>query len=296
MAQAPRDVLAAGVVAFRPGRRVLLIHRPRYDDWSFPKGKLDPGELLPAAAVREAWEETGLHVRLGPPLPEQRYEIAGRRTKSVSYWTARVLGDHDVGSFTATDEVDEVAWVDTDKAESILTYTHDRETLRRALRLRRKTVPLVVLRHGQARSRKSWRSDDRERPLLVRGQGQAQGLVPLLCAFAPTRIVTSSSVRCVQTVTPFADTTGWVLATTAALSEERASAKRVRRVVEEARRAAVDEGLGTVICSHRPVLPRIFEELGVEDPQLAPGQILVLHLRKGVCVASESHVPHDVGV
>ena len=84
MAPAPRsrdarDVVAAGAVVFRPGRQVLLVHRQRYDDWSFPKGKLDPGEHATTAAVREVGEETGLHVRLGPPLPEQRYPRPPRR-------------------------------------------------------------------------------------------------------------------------------------------------------------------------------------------------------------------------
>ena len=91
-----RDVRAAGAVVTRKGGDVLLVHRPRYDDWSFPKGKLDPGEHAVTAAVREVAEETGLDVRLGPPLPGQRYRLANGRTKAVSYWTARVVGDDDV--------------------------------------------------------------------------------------------------------------------------------------------------------------------------------------------------------
>lgn len=79
------DVLAAGAVVWRRRREVLLVHRPAYDDWSFPKGKLDPGEWLPAAAVREVGEETGLAIRLGPPLRTQRY-LNGDRMKSVYYW------------------------------------------------------------------------------------------------------------------------------------------------------------------------------------------------------------------
>ena len=92
------DILAAGVVVFRPGREVLLVHRPKYDDWSFPKGKLDRGEHPVAAAVREVAEETGVHVRLGPALPSQRYPVA-RRMKTVHYWTGRVVGDeHALGA------------------------------------------------------------------------------------------------------------------------------------------------------------------------------------------------------
>ncbi len=286
----PRAVLAAGVVAFRPGRQVLMVHRPRYDDWSFPKGKVDPGEHVAATAVRETWEETGLHVRLGPPLADQRYPVAGGRTKVVSYWTARAVGDDDVAAYAANQEIDEVAWVDLDKTEGLLTYDHDRTTLARATGLRRRTAPIVVLRHGKARSRKSWRKDDRRRPLLALGTLQAERLVPVLSAYAVTRVVTSPSTRCVQTVTPFAHTTGWELEATGALTEEDHTKGSVRRVVAAAREAG-GQGVGTVICSHRPVLPLLLRELGLTDPHLAPGQLLVAHLRKGGVVAHEVQGP-----
>lgn len=282
----PRAVLAAGVVAFRPGRQVLVVHRPRYDDWSFPKGKVDPGEHLAATAVREAWEETGLHVRLGPALDEQQYKIAGGRAKVVAYWTARVVGDDDVAAYAANREIDEVAWVDLDKAVGLLTYDHDRTTLAQATRLRRRTAPIIVLRHGKARSRKSWRKDDRRRPLLAIGTLQAERLVPVLSAYAVSRVVTSTSTRCVQTVTPFAHTTGWDLETTEALSEEDYTPAKVRRLLAAAR-AAGAEGAGTVLCSHRPVLPVLLRELGMDDPHLAPGEMLVAHTRKGGVVAHE---------
>ena len=128
-AGARRDVQAAGAVVLRKGA-VLLVHRPRYDDWSFPKGKLDRGELAPAAAVREVEEETGLRIRLGPPLRPQRYPN-GRVMKTVSYWHGRVRGDHDVGGYLVNDEIDEVAWVPVDKAQRRLTYTYDRRLSRR---------------------------------------------------------------------------------------------------------------------------------------------------------------------
>jgi len=93
-ASRPGDVRAAGAVVLRKGR-VLLVHRPAYDDWSFPKGKLDRGESTVAAAIREVEEETGLRVRLGVPLSRQSYPTAAR-TKVVDYWVGRVVGDHDV--------------------------------------------------------------------------------------------------------------------------------------------------------------------------------------------------------
>ena len=282
---APKDVLAAGVVVFRPGRKVLLVHRPRYDDWSFPKGKLDPGEHETAAAVREVAEETGLHVRLGPPLASQRYANGGGRMKTVFYWTGRVVGDDDVSRYEVNDEIDEVAWVDRDEAFERLTYPPDRDTLREATAVRRKTRALVVLRHGAARSRKAWTHDDRLRPLVYAGLAQAQALVPVLAAYDVTRVVSSSSTRCAETVRPYVDTTGWKLELEDGLSEEDATAESVLRVVD----GLVHGDEGAVLCSHRPVLPSVFDALGIEDPQLDPAGLFVVHLRKGKVVATESH-------
>ena len=95
---------------------MLLVHRPRYGDWSFPKGKLDRGELAPVAAVREVGEETGVRIRLGTPLSYQRYP-SGDRMKTVSYWHGRVIGDHSVDGYLVNDEIDEVAWVPLRKAK-----------------------------------------------------------------------------------------------------------------------------------------------------------------------------------
>jgi 8-oxo-dGTP pyrophosphatase MutT (NUDIX family)/phosphohistidine phosphatase SixA len=282
---APKDVLAAGVVVFRPGRQVLLVHRPRYDDWSFPKGKLDAGEHRTAAAVREVAEETGLHVRLGPPLASQRYANGGGRSKTVYYWTGRVSGDDDVSRYAVNDEIDEVAWVDRDEAFERLTYPHDRDTLREAIGVRRKTRALVVLRHGSARSRKAWRHDDRLRPLVQAGTAQAQALVPLLAAYDVTRLVSSSSTRCAETLRPYVDTTGWKLELEDGLSEEDATVESVLGVVE----GLLHGDDGAVLCSHRPVLPSVFDVLGLEDPELEPAGMLVVHLRKGKVVATERH-------
>ena len=197
------DVLAAGAVVFRPGKRVLLIHRPRYDDWSFPKGKLERGEHVTTAAVREVAEETGLHVRLGPPLTGQRYKIAGGRMKTVSYWSGRVVGSDDVERYQPNAEIDQVEWVPYDEALKRLTHEHDRDTLVEARSVRRKTHAVVVLRHSAARSRKGWRQDDRLRPLIQLGRHQAQRLIPVLAAYDVTRVISSSSARCVETVGPY---------------------------------------------------------------------------------------------
>lgn len=273
-------------MAFRPGRRVLLVHRPRYDDWSFPKGKLDRGEHAVAAAVREAEEETGLHVRLCRPLTDQRYTV-GPRPKTVSYWTARVVGSDDVSAYRPNDEIDDVRWVEAEEADGLLTYRHDRATLAEALEARHKTHAVVVLRHGEARARRTWRRPDQERPLLVRGLDTAVRLVPLLAAYDVTHVVTSPSVRCAQTVQPYAETAGWELDQRRRLSEEDAGRKGVARVVEE----LLDDEAGAVLCTHRPVLPLVFDALGVEPMELAPGEFAVLHVRRGHVVGVERHLP-----
>jgi 8-oxo-dGTP pyrophosphatase MutT (NUDIX family)/phosphohistidine phosphatase SixA len=280
------DVLAAGAVVFRPGKDVLLIHRPRYDDWSFPKGKLDPGEHVAAAAVREVAEETGLRVRLGPPLAEQQYTLENGNRKVVSYWVGRVVGDDDVSGYAPNNEVDAVEWVAYDKALDRLTHDHDRDTLREAGKVRRRTHPVVILRHSQARSRKAWRKNDRLRPLLRAGQRQAEKLVPVLAAYDATRIVSSSSTRCVETVAPYVDATGRKPELVDGLSEQDATRKSVAGVVEDL--VAGDEG--AVLCTHRPVLPKVFEALGVKDPGLDLGEMLVVHVRKGEVVATERHL------
>lgn len=285
----PRDVRAAGAVVFRPGREVLLVHRPRYDDWSFPKGKLDPGEHATTAAVREVEEETGLHVRLGPPLPPQRYST-GQRMKTVDYWVGRVVGGDDVSGYRPNDEIDRVAWIDRDEAAERLTYPHDRTLLTQARSLRRRTHALVVLRHGEARSRKAWRADDRARPLLQTGRAQALRLVPVLAAYDVDRIVSSSSTRCLETVAPYAETVGVEVDRRARLSEEDATTSGVRSVVEDVVAGVDDRARGALLCTHRPVLPLVFSALGLPDPRLETGEMLVVHLRKGTVVAAERHL------
>ncbi|MBS45198.1 MAG: DNA mismatch repair protein MutT [Nocardioides sp.] len=288
MPESPRkDVQAAGVVVFRPGRRVLLVHRPQYDDWSFPKGKLDPGEHPVAAAVREVSEETDVHVRLCRPLTSLRYPVEGGRHKVVHYWVGRPVGDGDVSGFRPNEEVDEVRWVPAPEAAELLTYDRDRGVLEEALRYRKKTRAIIVLRHGKARSRKGWGGDDARRPLVQLGFEQADRLVPLLAAYDVTRVLTSPSERCVQTVAPYTSTTGWEQESRPRISEEDVTSKGVARVVDE----MLSDERGVVVCSHRPVLPLLIDALGAEDPGLDPGDMLVLHVRKREVVAVERHSP-----
>lgn len=123
------EVRAAGGLVERAAPdgtvQVLVVHRPRYDDWSFPKGKLDPGEGFLDAAVREVREETGLEVEVGDELASVRYRDHKGRPKLVRYWRMRAVG----GTFEPNDEVDEVRWLPADEARALLTYPHDRALL-----------------------------------------------------------------------------------------------------------------------------------------------------------------------
>lgn len=126
------EVRAAGGVVCRDQGgevHVLLVHRPRYDDWSFPKGKCEPGEADEAAALREVAEETGLTCRLGAELPTARYTDRHGRSKQVRYWLMEPV---EIPEFVANDEVDEIRWCPPAMAATLLTYPFDRDLLERA--------------------------------------------------------------------------------------------------------------------------------------------------------------------
>ena len=281
-----RDVVAAGAVVFRPGRRVLLVHRPRYDDWSFPKGKLDPGELAAVAGVREVAEETGLHVRLGPQLGDQRYPVAGGRHKTVHYWVGWPVGDDDVSGYLVNDEIDDVRWFEYDDARATLTYEHDRATLAEA-RAAAEEDP----GGGGAPAREGSLPQGLDPQARPGAAADLAGPRPGAAADRPARgvrrvrVVSSVSARCVQTVQPFVETTGWDLDTRKALSEEGATDAKVAALVGD----LLGGPDGAVVCTHRPVLPAVWDALGVPDPKLEPAGLLVAHHRKGKVVATEVH-------
>jgi 8-oxo-dGTP diphosphatase len=123
------EVRAAGGVVIDGDGRVLVVHRPRYDDWSLPKGKLDDGETSEAAALREVEEETGWRCELGAELPRLRYEVKGR-LKEVRWWVMRPLSE--APPEERDDEVDELVWLEPDEAAARMTYPHDAELIRAA--------------------------------------------------------------------------------------------------------------------------------------------------------------------
>ena len=295
MPASTRDIQAAGAIVFRRvgdgPREVLLVHRPKYDDWSFPKGKLDRGEHATAAAVREVEEETGLRVRLGRPLRSQRYRV-GRRWKRVHYWVARPRpgGGDDVEGYQRPGEIDRVAWVPIAEATRLLSYPHDRATMREGLTARKKAHPVVILRHAESRSRSTWHGPDEARPLLAEGKRQAERVAAVLEAYGISRIVTSTSTRCRQSVEPYAARVGVSIEASQALSEEGADAEQIGALMQSLVHDLPSSG-PTVVCSHRPVLPAVLSALGLRRIVLDKGEMAVAHLRRGKVVALERHLP-----
>jgi 8-oxo-dGTP pyrophosphatase MutT (NUDIX family)/phosphohistidine phosphatase SixA len=281
-------IVAAGAVVFRRrnGGEVLLVHRPKYDDWSWPKGKRDPDEHVTATAVREVLEETGVEIRLGRPLPPQYYAVASGRTKTVHYWLGHVLGEDDVSGYSANGEIDQVGWFALDKARKLLTYADDVDLLDRATRKPKRTSALVVVRHARARKRGGWSGPDGERPLTEVGRLQAKSLIPLLSAYGVTRIVSSDSTRCLRTVTPYARDHVLPIEAVPGINEDDSSGHSVTHTVG----MLLGEVENAVLCSHRPVLPQIFSELGIEEEPLSPGELVVCHHRKGRVLATERHL------
>ena len=252
-----KPILAAGAVVWRCVEgsshvEVAIIHRPRYDDWSLPKGKVDPGETEPAAAVREVYEETGHRAHLGHALPAVRYPVL-QGVKRVRYWAARDLG----GEFTATAEVDDLVWLPAKDAMGKMSYPHDRKVLRRFTKVPVDTKTVLIVRHGTAGRKKRYKGDDRNRPLDKHGRAQAELLVGQLLAFGPTSLYATDRLRCIQTIEPLADELGVDITLEPTLTEEaywQDRAKARRRFLEI---AATD---GTpVICSQGKVIPDLIQ-------------------------------------
>jgi 8-oxo-dGTP diphosphatase len=308
-------VRAAGVVLWRPSRgatgkdaiEVGLVHRPKYGDWSLPKGKLDPGEHLLACAVREVVEETGHAVTLGRPLPTVRYPISGG-TKEVHYWVARA--DDDAPPWLGTAEIDRVEFVGATRARSRLTHAHDAALVEQAAASLGSpplgTSPLVLLRHGKAVGRSGWRGPDPERPLEAKGTAQADRLAVLLGCFGVERVVSSDAVRCVDTVRPYATTRRVHVELEPRVSEEGFEAAEAGAA--DVMKTLLADAAPTVVCSHRPVLPALVDAVaaGAEKPirkqlaaivddTLAAGGFVVVHRRRtadggvGPVVAVERH-------
>jgi 8-oxo-(d)GTP phosphatase len=248
-----KAVLAAGAVLWRPNGdpsslEVAIIHRPRYDDWSLPKGKVDPGETEPVTAVREVHEETGYSSVLGRRLAAVSYPVE-QGIKKVRYWAARRVD----GDFNPNAEVDELKWLPVAEAMKQLEYPQDRKVLRRFAKQPVDTKTLLIVRHGTAGSKSRYKGDDQKRPLDKHGRAQAESLVGVLLAFGADVLYAANRVRCHQTLEPLAEELAATICNEPLLTEEAYAENRKaarHRILEIA-----GAGGTPVICTQGRVIP-----------------------------------------
>jgi 8-oxo-dGTP pyrophosphatase MutT (NUDIX family) len=256
-----RVVEAAGGVVGRTGTdgtELLLVHRPRYDDWSLPKGKLAAGEHPLLAAVREVDEETGVRAAPRLRLPMTRYLTGDPDVeKSVHYWS---MVCRSAEEFVPNDEVDEVRWVPVAQAPKLLTYAHDRGVVSAYPALSRVDGLVLLLRHAYAGERDEWNGDDDDRPLDSSGRATASALAPLLALYDPTRIISAGRARCIQTVEPLAASTGLPIEVDDRFDES-ADALTAADIVRE---LAACDGV-TVVCSQGGLIPEVVRTLSGRD-------------------------------
>lgn len=274
--------MAAGGVLHRPdgdGRReFLLVHRPRYDDWSLPKGKLNRREGFLEAALREVREETGFRANRPVEVGSVGYETDAGNRKVVRWWHMEAAG----GKFRANHEVDDVAWLSLGKAKKRLQYTNDRKVLERADALADDPTysKIYLVRHAQAGVKAQWKDKDRKRPLDRHGRKQAIDLAVRFKAHPVTRILTSDTQRCVQTAKPLVN----AIRMPALLDRRLRIGAEIDDVLKLIRRL---KGESAVIVSHGEVIGPVIRRLGrdgvdLEGPmEWKKGSVWVLEARKG---------------
>ncbi|MFC8303030.1 NUDIX domain-containing protein [Specibacter sp. NPDC057265] len=303
------SIQAAGALCWRVKKKkleVLLIHRQRYDDWSWPKGKLDKGETLPECAVREVYEEVGLPILLGIPLPSIRYRVKSG-LKEVHYWASAV---DDLPPIPDGKEVDTILWCSPEKAQELLSNPSDVVPLQALVAAHEaqalETWPLLIIRHAKAKPRSAWTRAEGERPLAATGKRQALYLQRLMMAWHPRRIYTSGWMRCISTIAPYVKVTKAKVKVVPWLTEAD-HARHPARVSGVVEKALLRTG-ATALCTHRPVLPTVLASLAshmnpamgsslpLSDPHLSPGEMLIAHVCVAVpgrIVAFEQHKPYE---
>ena len=237
--------------------RVAVVHRPRYDDWSLPKGKLEPGELEVAAAVREVEEETGFPCVVGRGLGTSRYRVLhqGRDVPKRVRWWALEAGD---GTFVPDGEVDRLEWLTVPRAVRRVTAGTDDGTLQRFAACPPRTSTVLLVRHALAGRRDEWDGDDDVRPLDETGVLQARTLGGLLPLWAPTSVLSAPALRCRTTVAAAAERLGLPVEVDEDLAED-AAARLPGRL-----RALGASGETVVACSQGGAIGAAVAELTAE--------------------------------
>ena len=275
------EIQAAGAIVWRRNEsdaiEIALVHRPQYNDWSIPKGKVEGEESLIACAYREVVEETGFAVRFGQSIGTVHYEVNGLR-KTVTYWSARLLGEQGKPN---PEEVDAVRWMSCEEAKEQLGRDSDRQIVETFQSIEPDTKPLILLRHAKAIERQEWAGEDTDRPLSSLGERQAKRMLTNFLPFAVEEIHSSSAVRCYESITPLARGLNVDFFFTDSLTEE-VFHKNNERPFKYVQRLLVND-FTTLVCSHNPILPSIVsafvDKFGVEVPstKLEPGDAWVAH-------------------
>jgi len=298
----PGTVIASGALVWRvrdDELQVLAVHRPRYEDWSWPKGKLEKGETLPHCAIREIAEETGKQVTLGQPLPTIRYTIGSGKTKVVKYWAAQVtsskapcLSARPKVKSAPKHEIDKKRWLTVEQAREMITLKDDLKPLEALVKAyeadRLDTRAFVLVRHARARRRKAWNRDDVHRPLTSSGTARAKQLVPLFAAFGVKHVGSSPAERCLATVRPYAEAAGLEVKVYGALAEADHASKPLQTASTLVN--LLGKPVSRAVCVHRPTMPTIVEmvkaatrkytrgSLPKKNPYLPAGGVLVAHV------------------
>ena len=290
MASETSVIQAAGAVLWRYSEskkiEIALVHRPRYDDWSLPKGKVEEKESHIACAYREVSEETGFKAVFGPEIGTATYKVPEGK-KVVRYWSAQAIGDAE-GSVDAN-EIDEILWLEVKEAKKKLTLDDDREIVNFFIEFGVGTTPLVLLRHAKALKRTDWDGEDSDRPLDNLGQLQAKRLLPQFYPYNISEIHSSDAYRCMQTVEDLSRVLELSCIVGLDLSED---------VFSKDKEAALDyvsslmnKNKNVLICSHNPILPKVLKKLVGKkyfkelDSKLEPAEAWVIHHRDGEVVS-----------
>ena len=280
------DIRAAGGVVWRQrpdGKlEVAVVHRPRYDDWSLPKGKLEEGETELSCAVREVGEELGSRVAVSRRIGEVTYHVP-LGIKVVRYWVMRHLD----GSFVPTAEVDAVEWLRPKAARDRLSYTFDRRIVADFAAVPLPDSVILLVRHAKAGKRSEWRGRDKQRPLEPVGQAQAVRLATLLALFQPDRIMSADPVRCVETMQPLADKLGLTTQIDTMFGDDSFAAAPDSS--EDALMALAKPGQVTVVCSQGVTIPKLIDRLGrgILDSDTKKGAFWALSVVDGTVVSTD---------